>query len=547
MHSPARAVARAVAVATLAVCAAVMPASQAQQPRITALSIAPDTVAELRQSDDVIDRLSRAGELRRRRVQEDTLLPDREHERFDQFHHGVRVWGGDVVRQLRTDGRVVSTFGTVYEGIDLVPSPRIDEEAATAALRSHAGADVALAEGPELVVLPRENEGYLLTWRLRVTSTADVREYFIDASSGRIAFDYSDLQTQTPVIGRGTGVLGDQKKVSVRTGAGGYIANDALRPPVSLITYDLKGDVLRTSDYVNGRIGLGTSDIAFDADNNWTDGAVTDAHVYTGYTYDYFYKRFNRRGLNDANLVTRTIVNPADRNDTAARERYPIFFNNAAYFGGGLIIYGVGLPSGVASSGRTWDHASGAIDIVAHELTHGVTDYTSDLFYFDEPGALNEAFSDMMATAVEFFWQPAGSGNLRADYLAGEDAVKPAGIRSLQDPRAYGYPDHYSIRYTGSADNGGVHINSSIPNHAFYLAIEGGTNRTSGVGVQGVGAANREQIERIFYRAFTTMLPRTATFSMARAATIQAAQDLYGANSAAERAVTEAWTAVGVE
>jgi thermolysin len=96
------------------------------------------------------------------------------------------------------------------------------------------------------------------------------------------------------------------------------------------------------------------------------------------------------------------------------------------------------------------------------------------------------------------------------------------------------------------ADNGGVHINSGIANHAFYLAIEGGTNRTSGLAVQGVGAANREQIERVFYRAFTQMLPTNATFALARAATIQAARDLFGTNSNPERAVTQAWTAVGV-
>ena len=82
---------------------------------------------------------------------------------------------------------------------------------------------------------------------------------------------------------------------------------------------------------------------------------------------------------------------------------------------------------------------------------------------------------------------------------------------------------------------------------AFYLAIEGGTNRTSGVSVTGVGAANREQIERVFYRAFTQMLPSGATFSLARAATVQAARDLYGGGSPAERAVQQAWSAVGVE
>jgi Zn-dependent metalloprotease len=91
-----------------------------------------------------------------------------------------------------------------------------------------------------------------------------------------------------------------------------------------------------------------------------------------------------------------------------------------------------------------------------------------------------------------------------------------------------------------------VHINSGIPNHVFYLAIEGGTNRTSGLAVQGVGAANREQIEKVFYRAFVFLLPSNATFSTARAATIQAARDLYGATSAPVTAVTQAWTAVGV-
>jgi thermolysin len=116
----------------------------------------------------------------------------------------------------------------------------------------------------------------------------------------------------------------------------------------------------------------------------------------------------------------------------------------------------------------------------------------------------------------------------------------------MSNPQSMGDPDHYSRRFTGSADNGGVHINSGIANQAFYLAIEGGTNRTSGLAVQGVGGANREQIERVFYRAFTQLLPAGATFATARAATIQAARDLFPANNAVERAVTEAWTAVGV-
>ena len=116
----------------------------------------------------------------------------------------------------------------------------------------------------------------------------------------------------------------------------------------------------------------------------------------------------------------------------------------------------------------------------------------------------------------------------------------------MSDPRAFGDPDHYAIRYTGPEDNGGVHINSGIPNHAFFLAIEGGTNRTSGLAVTGVGGGNREQIERIFYRGFTSYLTPNATFAQARQATLRAASELFGDSSPAFRAVQQAWTAVGV-
>jgi bacillolysin len=407
-----------------------------------------------------------------------------------------------------------------------------------------------VATEPELVILPREGEAFSLTWRIRAmpADRLDVREYFVDAASGLVLLDYSDVQTQAGIVGPGTGVLGDPKKVSARSTSGGYITNDALRPPASLITYDLKGNTARVLDYLNGRLILGTSDIAFDSDNTWTDGAIVDAHAYTGLTYDYLWRRFNRRGLNDHNIITRAIVHPAARNSTAGdRVANPLFFANAAYYGGGVVVYGVGLPDGVTSGGRSWNHTVAAIDIVAHELTHGVTAYSSGLLYRNESGALNESFSDIIGTSVEFYFQQAGSGTQRADYLAGEDAVKPSGLRSLEDPGLFGHPDHYNRRFTGTTDNGGVHTNSAISNHAFYLAIEGGTNRTSGLSVQGVGGANREQIERVFYRAFTQMLPADATFSIARAATIQAAHDLYGENSTATRAVTEAWTAVGVQ
>ena len=143
---------------------------------------------------------------------------------------------------------------------------------------------------------------------------------------------------------------------------------------------------------------------------------------------------------------------------------------------------------------------------------------------------------------------------MRADYLMGEDISRALvagaqnGDRSMENPGLYGQPDHYSKRLVApiSNDNGGVHTNSGIANQAFYLAIESGTNRTSGIRVQGVGASNREQIEKVFYRGFAQLMPSNANFSMARAITLRAAQDLYGLNSAPYNAVRDSWTAVGV-
>jgi thermolysin len=311
----------------------------------------------------------------------------------------------------------------------------------------------------------------------------------------------------------------------------------------------MQGDPARSLAYLNALVQLGQNDLASDTDNRWTDVAVGDAHVYAGWTYDYYFKRFGRRGLDNGNISINSLVHPVRRSDFSVPyfNRYPDFFANAAYAGDGVIFYGEGLPPNVTLGGQVWDYFAGALDVVGHELSHGVTDYSSRLIYRNESGALNEAFSDMMGTSIEFYFQPAGDGSMKADYLIGEDVIRPGGLRSMANPGVWGDPDHYSKRFVGSSDNGGVHTNSGIPNHAFYLAIEGGTNRTSGLSVQGVGGANREQIEKVFYRAFTQLLPANATFAVARAATIQAAVDLYGASSAAARAVAEAWTAVGVE
>lgn len=520
---------------------------------VRTIRVNPAGAAEIASWDSRIAGLQRDGSLRSRQFREDTLVAGRTHERLAQWHRGIPVFGGEIVRQAGPAGETVSLFGTLYEGIGLDATPALTRAQVVSLVEARGLVPFGSEGTPELCVLPGDDGDYRLTFRLRARAAQgpglQIQMLFVDARTGAIALEYSDLKRQSSAVGTGTGVLNDRKKLSVRAQGGGFVADDRLRPP-SLFTYDFKGDIFRL--FAIGDVAdFQTSDLASDTDNTWTDGTNVDAHAYAGYVYDYYFKRFGRRGLDNANIAVHSVTHPVRREDffsfLATDEDIVFsFFVNAFYAGDGLMVYGEGLPDGVTLSGQQWNYLAGALDVVAHELTHGVTDYSSRLIYRNESGALNESFSDIMGASVEFFFQPAGSGPLRADYLIAEDVVTPGGLRSMQNPASMGDPDHYSVRFTGAGDNGGVHINSGIPNHAFFLAIEGGQNRVSGLSVQGVGASNREQIEKVFYRAFTLLMPPSATFATARAATLQAARDLYGAGTPAERAVAQAWTAVGV-
>ena len=326
----------------------------------------------------------------------------------------------------------------------------------------------------------------------------------------------------------------------------------------------MRGDLNRALNVAFGGAPLFPADLATDSDNVWTDIPTVDAHAYIGWTYDYYFKRHGRRGLDNRDRPILTLVNGLRRESgadpTIPPDLFGLFVVNAFWCGAcgpdgvGLMYFGNGFPANVvfASTGQNWGFLAGSLDVAAHELTHAVTESTSNLIYLNESGALNESFSDIMGTSVEFFYQPVGAGLGQADFVLAEDSVRTPsgaglqGIRSMVNPIAFGDPDHYSIRFTGTDDNGGVHSNCGIPNHAFFLAVVGGTNRVSGQSVTGVGIANMEQMEKVFYRAFTLLMPANSTFSTARAATIQAARDLYGATGPVVNAVTQAWTAVGV-
>jgi thermolysin len=545
------------ATALAVVALAMQPPVRAQQAGLQ--RIAANTTTELRSWDAYIAQRQRSGDLRMQRVDRDPAIPGRTVERLQQYHDGVPIWGAEAVRDSE-QGIAQSIFGTLAPDLSLSTDARLSGDAVGDVVRTMGGPAGTVIRQPELMIVPLDSGRYRLAYRATIARGVDVFTAFVDANSGAELLRYSEIETQS-AVGTGRGVLGDTKKLSVLQQAGAFTTDDRLRPPV-LDTYDLRGNLGKLVSFDSGA-PLTPSDLGTDTDNNWTDPAVVDAHVHVGWTYDYYYKRFGRRGLDNRDRPITIMVNALTQQagltvpaDLVGRWVIQASWCDVCGPGGaGRIFFGSGIPAGfyLIATGNNYTYFSGALDIAAHELTHGVTSSTSRLIYLNESGALNESFSDVMGTSVEFFFQPPGNGPGKADYLIGEDisrAVAPGardGDRSLENPALYGQPDHYSRRYLGQSDNGGVHINSGIGNHAFYLAIEGGTNRTSGLSVQGVGPANRDQIEKVFYRAFTLLLPDSANYSLARAATIQAARDLYGAGSAAERAVTQAWTAVGVQ
>jgi len=531
-----------VALAVLAALALAAASVQTQEERDRgSIRTAASRLRDVREWDARITQMERGGALRARKLQPDTLVAGRTFVRLAQYHRGVPVWGGEVVRAEDSSQVTLWVLTNLYRGISIATEPGVGADAAKRAIERLGKGTLGPDRVPQLVVYPMADGSYRLAYTQQVATLGDVRRYFVDARTLARLDDFSERFPQSSV-GSGTGVLGDTKKVSTTFANGTYIADDGLRPP-ALHTFDLHGDPYKYVRWLNGEVSLYQSDMASDNDNVWTDVDAVDAHVHIGWSYDYFYKRFGRRGLNDNNSRVLPIVHVVRRQDfeyyieQGLLEQVADFYINAFYIeGSGTFTFGEGLPSGWTLAGQTYDFLAGGLDIVAHEYAHGVTDYTSHLGGTGEPRSLNEAFSDMMGVSVDYYFRPS-----RANYTIGEEVVS-GGVRSLADPAKYSHVDHYSKRLPWV---GNEYENSTIASHAFYLAIEGGTNRTSHKTVQGVGAGSRDQVEKAFYRGFSS-LTSNATFHMARVRTIDSAKTLYGDGSSVARAITEAWDAVGV-
>jgi Zn-dependent metalloprotease len=347
----------------------------------------------------------------------------------------------------------------------------------------------------------------------------------VDAGSGAILRDHSLVRRQQSARAPAGGSGDAAPMHAVWTGSA-FSAVDRTRP-ATITTYDLRGNRARTAGLVAGTMPLTSADVAASASAAWADRVVVDAHGHAGAAYDFFLSAFGRRGFDHADAPVAVVVHPGGEADGTGP------FDEAAWTGREIV-----LGDGSAGA-RPW---AAAYDTVVHEFAHAVLDHAAGTPHGPEGRALAEAFADICATAAEFAAQPAGAGPRRADYLIGEDAAA-GGLRSLADPRASGHLDHAGPEH---ARSDAPHAASTIAGHAYYLAVEGGRHEGSGIAVAGVGAARRRDIEQVIYRAWVYLLPAECTFTMARAATRQSARDLFGEGSDAERALEQAWTAVGI-
>jgi Zn-dependent metalloprotease len=252
------------------------------------------------------------------------------------------------------------------------------------------------------------------------------------------------------------------------------------------------------------------------------DPAVDEAYRHAGSVYDFYKTVFARNSLDDRGMSLVSSVH--FRRD-----------HNNAYWNGEQMIYGDG-------DGRLFVRFTRALDVVGHEFSHGVVTHTCNLVYRDEPGALNEHMADVFGVLVEQWKRKRTARN--GNWLVGEaimgPGVKAKALRSFKDEKAFEndpilgtdpQPKHYAKRYRGSDDYGGVHINSGIPNHAFYrVATALGGNAWARAGA-------------IWYRTLYRLRSTSDFGDMARETTTVAGE-LYGASVAG--VVRAAWKDVGL-
>lgn len=419
----------------------------------------------------------------------------------------------------------------------------------------------------ELVLLPvqQSDDTYQLTlaYKFDIFAAEPIsRAYiYVDAIKGKVIFSDAIMKHSNQINNeiitadnksdkRDENLKNTIQKLATGTADTKYSGTKTIETTLSGSTYILhdttRGGGVRTYNLQKATTFTNPVDFT-DADNNWTaaefnnstyDNAALDAHWGVEKTYDYFKNVHNRNSYDNKGSLLVSYVH------------YGNNINNA-YWSGTYMLYGDGTNNSTGFKPLT------AFDVTAHELGHGVCSTTANLTYSRESGALNEGFSDIWGAVVEREYAPE-----KQAYLIGEEITNyaPQYLRSMINPKSAGQPDTYRgtnwraatvaegcvTPNSNTNDNCGVHYNSGVLNHWFYILAEGktGTNDIgSAYSITGIGM---QKAARIAYRVETTYLTPTSDFINTRNSTILAAIDLYGENSLEAIAVQDAFYAVGV-
>lgn len=496
------------------------------------------------------------------------------HDKFQLFYDDVKVEFATYT--IHSEGEDLhSMSGEYYKIEDVDVTPKLSQDVAFRKAVQHIGAKSYLWEDPasaakigyekpkgELVLLPTLEfeavneksfkEEVRLAYKFDMYATAPVSRgnLYIDAKNGQaLLYDatikhidkYSHSKTEKSAISENSMV--DDAMFATGTAATRYSGSKSIQTSISGSSYILS-DVTRGNGIQTYDMNTGTNynnAVNFtDNDNNWSaaehdnaakDNGALDAHWGAEKTYDYFSSLHNRNSFDNQGAAIQSYVHF----DTA--------YDNA-YWNGSVMTYGDG-------SGTYFDILT-SLDVAAHEIGHAVCEKTANLAYQKESGAMNEGFSDIWGACVEYYAAPS-----KSTWLIGEDIERRTGsqaLRSMSDPNSEGQPDTYGGTYwknvnctpTDQNDYCGVHTNSGVLNHWFYI-LAVGKSGTNDIGDSyNVNGISIDKAAKIAYRLESVYLSANSTFANARTYGIQSAIDLYGAGSPEEIATTNAFYAVGV-
>ena len=344
----------------------------------------------------------------------------------------------------------------------------------------------------------------------------DRKMVYVDAQTGEILFDLSLIHYDNVEAIANTPYCGERVINTFQNSETEYILHDITR-----------GNGIRTfnshkenkwPDYYTKATDFFNDDTYWNNYNDDLDQYATDAHFASISTYDYYWNIHNRNSIDDKGHQLYSYVH------------YDVNYFNA-FWNGSFMTYGDGYGKPLTT-----------VDICGHEITHGLTEFTAGLVYAYEPGALNEAFSDIFGTAIEFYATPED-----ANWLMGEKTGTT--IRSMENPKKYQCPNTYKGEFwvSGGQDNGGVHTNSGVLNYWFYLLSEGGSGKNDNGNTYEVDGIGIENAEQIAFKLLTEYLTPNSQYTDAFHYAVVAACELFKDDfPEAVQAVGDAFYAVGV-